>query len=969
VSGEFDGLVTGLSNAAALAYDPTSGNVYAALPGENSVAVVNSRTGAIVDPAIPVGSAPAALVLDANQLFVANSGSSNVTVINTVDNTVSVANVSVGPDPVSLALDSYDQSVFVASARSEYVYEINATSPMNHVNSTKVYYAPVSGLSYSSLSGDLIATDPSSPYATILNGSTQGVVTSIEVGQGTLSATTSANETEWVLGNASGSDVVVLNSTDWAKPVRSISVGANATELVLDPQSGNVYCWASIGRFLESVNLSSDSAKQVSLTTSPEMLSFSALSLQSSVYASSPNGSLIYTENSARLTQSSPVLRLAAAPLSVVIDSANDRIYIGTSDGLDVYNASSDQFDATVTDLSGSCSQLVLDLSDNYLWLSNSVLGVVAVNLTTLAIGVSNGLFVSSSSSQGIAFDPSNQEVFLLDSPSIVTVLSSLTGDPVLEEINVGENVTSLAYDPADGQVYAAGDSVTLVNATTLAVDGGPVLLGGPHKVLGEVYEPSRNDIYIASAGLLPGKEGMVTVLDGSSVSASEASTAEIPVGEAPDAFGVVAPAGSSAPGSAMVWVANALSGTVSVISSPPQVTEFTASPSTIDLGYPTSIAVNYVGGAGTSTVTFYRLPPGCASSDETQLTCTPSSAGVFTLAVNVTDSFGFSANVTTTLTVEGSLSILLKSSLVTFPDIDVGVPLAVVSVVSGGVSPYSYQLSFGDGSTAIGPDATHTYSHAGAFLLSTEVRDATGATAASSVVVTVAPPPSVGLVVGPGNVTDVAFPLSLNTSVSGGTGWSQENWTFGDGTETVGRNNTSHAWDRPGEYTVEFAYTDALGVTANRSVVVTVHPSLAATFSTGNASSSSPAAPGTPVAFTSNISGGTPPYRESWSFGDGSFSSGLSVNHSYGSAGTYPVRVTLTDAVGGSVEANLSVTVVVSSSSGGGLSAVSGGFGSGLFLGLVLGGVAAAVVLFVVGLRNRGSPSPPVPVSPYVPP
>jgi PKD repeat protein len=461
----------------------------------------------------------------------------------------------------------------------------------------------------------------------------------------------------------------------------------------------------------------------------------------------------------------------------------------------------------------------------------------------------------------------------------------------------------------------------------------------------------------------------MVTVLDGSSISASEASAVEIPVGEAPDAFGVVAPTGTSAPGSAMVWVANALSGTVSVISSPPQITGFTASPSTIDLGYPTSLSVSYVGGAGASSVTYYGLPPGCTPSDESQLNCTPSSAGVFTLAANVTDSFGVSVNVTTTLTVEGSLSILLRSALVTFPDLDLGVPLAVASSVSGGLAPYSYEWSFGDGSTATGPDASHTYSHPGIFLLTAEVRDATGATNVSSVVVTVAPRPSVSLVLGPDNLTDVAFPLSLNATVSGGTGSSQETWTFGDGTETVGRNNSSHAWDRPGEYTVTFAYTDALGVTANRSVEVIVHPSLAATFSTGNASSSSPPAPGTPVNFTSNISGGTPPYRESWSFGDGSFANGLAVNHSYGSAGTYTVKVTLTDAVGASVETELSVTVAASSSTGGGLLAVGGGFGSGLFLGLVLGGVAAAVVLFVVGLRKGGRPPPPGPVSPYVPP
>ena len=931
---------------------------------------MNPRTGALADRGIPVGSAPDALAVNptAAQLYVANSGSSNVTVINTADNTVSFPSFTVGSDPISLAFDPLDNLVFVANAGNAFLSVINLTHMVVQNPNITLVNGPAAGLAFSRQSDRLLATTPSNLNVTLIDARLQSPLSAIlHVGKGMVAVTTSTNGTEFVLGNASGSDVVILNSTDGSQVGTDITVEAHPTELLPDPQSGNVYCWTSSARVLESVNLSSKIGQPATFTTSPELLSVSSSPAQSRVFVSSANSSLIYDLNSTRLDQTSPVIQANAVPLSTVADPANDRLYVGTSTGLDVYNASTDKLNATASALTGNCTQLVLDQPDNLLWLANN-LAVDAVSLKTLQVLNPTGLLVPAGSTQGIAFDPSDAEIFVLVSPSTVEVLSSSGENPPGPEINVGANVTSLAYDPSDNQIYAAGDGVTLVNGTSHTVDGGPVLLGGPHKVLGAVYEPSREDIYIASVGLLPGKQGMVSVLDGSSMSASEASEVQIPVGEAPDAFGVVTSGNNAVPGSAMVWVANALSGTVSVISSPPQVTEFAASPSTIDLGFPTSIAVSYLGGAGPSTVTFYGLPPGCTSSDETQLTCTPSSVGVYTLAVNVTDSFGLSANVTAPLTVEGSLSVLLKSTLVTFPDIDVGVPLVVVPTVSGGLSPYSYQWSFGDGSTAAGSTASHSYSHPGVFLLTTQVRDSTGATNESSAVVTVNPSPSVGLGLTPGNVTDVAIPLSLNATITGGTGASQETWTFGDATETVGVNNTSHAWDRPGNYTVTFAYTDALGVAANRSVEVTVHPSLAATFSTGNASASNPPAPGTSVNFTSDISGGTPPYRESWSFGDGSFASGLSVNHSYGSSGTYTVKVTLIDAVGESVETNLSVTVATSSSSGGGLSAVSGGFGSGLFLGLVIGGVAAAAVLFVVGLRKGGRP-PAGPPTPYVPP
>jgi YVTN family beta-propeller protein len=968
-TGGFDELVTNLSNASALAYDPGNGYVYATLPASNSVAVVNPRTGAVVDHSIPVGSAPDALAVDpnANQLFVANSGSSNVTVIDTVENTVSFPSVPVGADPVSLAFDPQDKLVFVANAETSAVSVINATNLTQSLPIIKLVNGPASTVAYSSQSDTVVATVPSSKFATIISAFYQAPITQvIPVGKGVVPATVSANGTEFIVGNSTRGDLVILNSSIGTPIGTPITIDGNATQLVLDPQSGLVFCWTSSGRVLESVNLYFDAAKQAAPTTSPELLSMSSLAAQSRVFVSSANGSLIYGLNSIRLGQASPAISAAFVPLSVAADPANDRLYVGTSNGLYVYNASSDKLNATGHGLSGNCSQLVLDRPDNLLWLANNRV-VDAVNLTTLNVEIPTGLLLPSGSTQGIAVDPVDGETFVLNSSSTVRVLTSLSGVVVAPGISAGANLTSLAYDPADGQVYAAGDGVTLVNGVSLAVDGGTLPLGGPHRVLGEVYEPSRKDIYIASTGLLPGKQGMVTALDGSSVAASEASAVEIAVGETPDAFGVVTSGSNDAHDSAMVWVANELSGTISVISSPPQITYFAASPPVIDLGYPTSIILAFEGGAGPSTVAYYGLPVGCFSSDESELNCTPTTAGNFTIAVNVTDSLGSWTNVTTTLTVVGSLSIQLLFSLPTYPDLDVGVPLVLSASVSGGLPPYSYQWTFGDGTAASGPNASHTYSTPGDFLLTAEVRDLTGATDDLSIVIIVVSAPTVAVFLSPGSVTDVAVPVSLNATVSGGTGASQEKWTFDDGTEAVGP-NTSHAWTRPGNYTVTFAYTDALGVTANRSVEVTVHPSLVATFSAGNASSSDTATPGSLVDFSSNISGGTPPYLESWSFGDGSYANGLSVNHSYASAGTYSVKVTLSDAVGGSVGTNLSVTVAASSSSSGGVVALSGGFASGLFLGLVLGGVAAAVVLVVAGLRKGGRP-PSGPPTPYVPP
>ena len=966
----FDQLVTNLSNASALAFDSGNGLLYATDSVTDSVSVINPVTDAIVKPLIGVGSDPDAIAVDpsSNSVFVANEGSSNVTVIDALDNEVSTSSVPVGANPVALIDDSSDGLIFVADAGGSFLSVIRADNPTVFQPTISLFDGPASGFAFSSRTDKLLATIPSSEYATIIDAGSRTVVNAlIPVGRGVVAAATSENGTEFVLGNASGGDLVILNSTLGSLIDAAVPVDRNATQLVVDPLSGTVFCWTSIDRILESLNLSSNTAAPAAPSTSPAIGSIGYLFGESRVYASSGNRSLIYTLDPLTLNRLSPEILTADPPISVVADSDSSRLYVGTTSALDVYNATSDQLIGSVAGLSGANSQLVLDQPDNLLWLMNSLSGVSAVNLTSDLVTLSTGQLVFLGSANGIAVDSASSAIFVLTSPTTVRVLNSTNGDVLVPSVNVGSNVTSIVYDAADNQVYAAGDGVSLLSGASFAVDAGLIPIGGPHRILGEVYEPSRKDVFIAVVGLLSGMQGTVSVLDGSSVPASEGSTVEIPVGEAPDAFGVVSSMNESPAGSAMLWVANELSGTLSVLSSPPQVTSFAASPPDIDLGFPTSLAVVYRGGAGQSTVSYYGLPPGCASSESFELNCTPSATGTFTLAANVTDSFGFSANVTATLVVAPSLAVRTTFSLSTFPDIDPGVSLRGTATASDGLPPYSYSWSFSDGNVTSGPNASHAYSHSGIYIVTAEVRDSTGATNTSSTTVTVAPPPVAAVSVSPGNVTDVNIPLTFEGTITGGVGTVRQNWSFGDGSTALGPNAT-HTWTRPGNYTIDFSSTDALGVMSSRSVEVRVDPSLAATFESNGGAASNPSARATPVTFTSNPSGGTRPYNVEWSFGDESSSSGLTVSHSYATSGTYSVQVTLSDAVGANVTTNLSVVVAQNSSSSGGLSSLSGEFGSGLFLGLVAGGVLAAVVLFTVGLR-KGARPPSGPVSPYVPP
>jgi PKD repeat protein len=63
-------------------------------------------------------------------------------------------------------------------------------------------------------------------------------------------------------------------------------------------------------------------------------------------------------------------------------------------------------------------------------------------------------------------------------------------------------------------------------------------------------------------------------------------------------------------------------------------------------------------------------------------------------------------------------------------------------------------------------------------------------------------------------------------------------------------------------------------------------------------------------VTCTSSTSGGTPPYSNSWSFGDGQTGNGASVSHTYTSAGSYQVTLTVSDSSGKSASKSTMILV-----------------------------------------------------------
>ncbi len=92
-----------------------------------------------------------------------------------------------------------------------------------------------------------------------------------------------------------------------------------------------------------------------------------------------------------------------------------------------------------------------------------------------------------------------------------------------------------------------------------------------------------------------------------------------------------------------------------------PKISSFSVSPTTVDLRHPAYIDVNAVSESSTPTsilaYSYFGLPPGCASFNQTNLTCSPTQSGTFKIEVEVTDGFGSFSYASVNLTVEGGSS------------------------------------------------------------------------------------------------------------------------------------------------------------------------------------------------------------------------------------------------------------------------------------------------------------------------
>lgn len=305
--------------------------------------------------------------------------------------------------------------------------------------------------------------------------------------------------------------------------------------------------------------------------------------------------------------------------------------------------------------------------------------------------------------------------------------------------------------------------------------------------------------------------------------------------------------------------------------------------------------------------------------------------AGTYSAVLQVTDDIGQTATTSKTVTVGSTSPTQPPTAVFTFSPLApaLGDTLffnASNSAPAPGRTIASYRWTFGDNSSPVtsrSPTTTHVYnaaSGAGSYTVVLVVTDDVGKTAAASQSIPVGSPPAptaafVYSPAQPAPAQQIVFDASLSSAAQGQT-ITNYAWVFGDSPTTINTpdKTITHTFTQSGTYTVSLRVTDSAGRVSNTSATqqVTVGGAIANfTFT--------PSPGVTNVAMSFNGSGSLPSAGAStittwvWTFGDstGVFTDFVPTrNHTFTSAGTYTVTLTVTDNLGRTGTVSKSVLV-----------------------------------------------------------
>ena len=445
--------------------------------------------------------------------------------------------------PSGAAFDSANGYVYVTDFLSNNVSVINGST--NNVISTIDVGSP-DAATFDSSNGYVYISNCFSSSVSVINGSTNNVISTIDVGQHPSGAAFDPSNGYVYVANAYSNNVSVINgSTD--SVIATISVGSGPSGVAFDPINGYIYV----------TNYESDNVSVINGSTNNVISTIDVGSYPQRAAFDSANGYVYVTNflsNNVSVINGSSnkfisTVDVGSYPHGVAFDPTNGYIYV-TNDGsgnVSVINGSTNNVISTI-DVGSSPYGAVFDSSNGYVYVTNTGSGNVSVIngstnrvISTISVGLGP---------LGAAFDSANGYVYVTDFTSGSVLVINGSTNKVTQSISVGLFPTAVAVDSLNGNIYVTNiesDNVSVINGSSNSVIATISVGLGPS---GATFDPSNGYVYVTNTG-----SGNVSVINGSTNSV----ISTIDVGSYPQGA-------TFDPSNGYVYVTNTGSDNVSVI-------------------------------------------------------------------------------------------------------------------------------------------------------------------------------------------------------------------------------------------------------------------------------------------------------------------------------------------------------------------------------------------------------------------